>query len=59
MPGHVVISVFDLGERVIVDNLCRGDRNMKSKHVKGDWKNTSSGENIFHRGLKMQGNMLD
>lgn len=32
---------------------------MKYKHAKGDCKNTSSGENIFQGGLKIQGNMLD
>lgn len=47
MQSHVVISVFGLGDRIIVDNLFKGECNRKSKHVKGDCKNTSSGKIIF------------
>ena len=48
-----------LRDRIIGDNLFRKDSNMKSKHARGDCKNTSSGENIFRGGLKMRGNILD
>lgn len=59
IQNHVAISVFDLEDRIIVDNLFRKGTNMKSKHANGDCKNTSSDQNIFQGGLKMQGNMLD
>lgn len=59
IQSHVVISVFDLEDRIIADNPFREDSNTKSKHAKGDCKNTSSAENIFQGRLKMQGNVVD